>query len=123
MSRTDTEKLIGNFLAALNKRDLTALAALLHRDVAHDAPDGERTVGAEALRESFFRQAAQFDETIADIVVMSDETGTHGAAEFTRRGTADGQRFTLRDALLFEVDGGRITRVSAAGGRDALAGK
>jgi len=131
MGRTDTEKLIADFLAALNGRDMAALAALLHPDAVHDAPDGARSVGAEALREWFFRQAAQFEETIADIVAMSDASGMHGAAEFTRRGlyrttapglpAAAGQRYALRDALLFEAEDGRITRVSAPGGREALA--
>ena len=123
MDRTETERLIADFLSALNARDMEALTALVGRDVVHDAPDGQRSVGAEALREGLFRQAAQSEETIADIVVMSDESGMHAAAEFTRRGIqhaaaaepgVEGRRYAMRDALLFEVDGGRITRVSAA---------
>jgi steroid delta-isomerase-like uncharacterized protein len=129
MSRTTTEQLIKAYIEAANKGDNAAILAMLHEDVVFDispaTPETQtgRQIGVEAFKWQRAATAAHFKEQLADAVVLSSEDGMHGAAELTWRGTyiatitglpnAAGQRFSMRAALFFEVEGGKVTRLTS----------
>jgi steroid delta-isomerase-like uncharacterized protein len=122
MSRNAAERLIEAYLAAFNAGDSPAMLALLHEDVAHDINQGGREIGVEKFRWFNATMSAHYREQLTDIVVMSSADGSRAAAEFTVRGTylataiglpkADGQRYTLPAGIFFEIDDGRIARVT-----------
>jgi steroid delta-isomerase-like uncharacterized protein len=122
MSRNAAERLIEAYLAAFNAGDSPAMLALLHEDVAHDINQGGREIGVEKFRWFNATMSAHYREQLTDIVVMSSADGSRAAAEFTVRGTylataiglpkADGQRYTLPAGIFFEIDDGRISRVT-----------
>jgi steroid delta-isomerase-like uncharacterized protein len=117
MSRSETEGLVRRFLGAVNASDSQAALACLAEDVAHDRPDGRREIGHDAFRQFFAERLRHGDQTLADIAVMSDESGNRAAAEFTSRGRSaasgmPGERYSVAAGLFFEIDDDLITRVS-----------
>lgn len=123
MPEHETQALVQRYLEALNAGDHAAMLALVGEDVAHDPFDAAREIGRDKLRWRLGLAARHFDERLADIAIMTDEGGVRAAAEFTVRGKylataeglpeARGQSYALPGALVFEVDEGLITRISA----------
>ena len=123
MSRQATEHLIAAFVEAFNRADNAAVLALLYDDIAFDMGQGGREIGVEKFRWLIAAGAAHCKEQMADAVVLSSEDGMRGAVDFTSRGTyvatiegmpkASGQRYALQAATLFEVDDGKITRLTS----------
>ncbi|WP_048648936.1 ketosteroid isomerase-related protein [Nitratireductor soli] len=123
MPEHETQALVKRYLEALNAGDHAAMLALVGEDVAHDPFDAAREIGRDKLRWRLGLAARHFDERLADIAIMTDEGGVRAAAEFTVRGKylaaaeglpeAKGQSYALPGALVFEVDEGLITRISA----------
>ena len=76
-------------IAALrgNAGDIKALLALLADLVAHDINQGPREVGRAAFRTFLERMNRCYRETLSDIAVMTDPSGTRAAAEFIVHGT------------------------------------
>ena len=122
MTRETTEKLVAAYLDAFNAGDSAAMLALMDEDIIHDINQGGREIGVEKFRWFNAMMAKHYREELGDIVVMSSPDGTRAAAEFTVRGTyevtadglpeATGQRYSLPAGIFFEVEDGRITRVS-----------
>lgn len=122
MSQTDTRALIERYFDALNASDFGAMEALLHDDVAHDINQGGRQIGRDALRAHTASRAAHYDETFKDIEIMVSDGGLRAAAELTIDGryqrtadgmpAANGQHYALRAGMFFDIDDGRITRVT-----------
>ena len=117
-----TTQLIRAYYRAFNARDYTGMLALLSDDVAHDVNEGGREIGRDRFAAFLERMDAAYRETIADLVVMGDESGSRFAAEFTVLGkylqsepglpAASGQSYRIAAGGFFEVDEGRITRVT-----------
>ena len=122
MSPEATRTLITRYLDAFNAKDFEGMLDCLDEDVAHDINQGGREIGRDAFRWFNAQMAKHYDERLTDIVIMVNETGSRAAAEFTVHGRyevtaeglpeADGQGYSLPAAILFEIDAGRITRVS-----------
>lgn len=116
MSESDAIALVARYFAAFNMRDWQGAADCVSDDVAHDLPGGAREIGRDKLRLHLAQRARLADETAADIAVMIAPGGGRAAAEFTLRGSvkADGEivRQTLRAGAFFEIDDGRITRLT-----------
>jgi steroid delta-isomerase-like uncharacterized protein len=118
----DATALIRAYLDAFNRGDRPAMLALLADDVAHDVNQGGREVGRAAFAAFMARMDRCYRETLADIVVMADATGTRAAAEFTVHGEylatdtglpeARGQRYVLPAGAFYAVREGRIARVT-----------
>jgi steroid delta-isomerase-like uncharacterized protein len=114
--------LIHAYLDAFNRGDRTAMLALLTDDVAHDVNQGGREVGRDVFAAFMARMDRCYRERLADIVVMTDATGTRAAAEFTVQGEylatdaglpeARGQRYVLPAGAFYAIRAGRIARVS-----------
>jgi len=131
MKRADTEDLVKRFFAALDAADHEAALALVSDDVVHDPVTGERQIGADKLRWFLADHGRRFDETMADLVVMSTPDGGRAAAEYTLRGTyraaapglppATGQRFSVAAGSFLEIEDGQIARLTTRLDAAALA--
>lgn len=122
MSQADTRALIERYFSAFNASDFDAMEHLLHEDVAHDINQGGREIGRDAFRRFNAMMSRHYRETLRDIEIMVSESGVRAAAEFTVDGEyiataeglppADGQSYSLPAGIFFEVDDGRISRVT-----------
>ena len=122
MSQTETKVLIERYVDAFNNGDNQAMLDCLGEDVAHDVNEGEREIGKEKFKWFLAMMDKHYKEQLTDIVIMTNATGSRAAAEFTVHGEylataeglpeANGQRYSVPGAILFEIDGGRISRVT-----------
>jgi steroid delta-isomerase-like uncharacterized protein len=118
----DAATLIRAYLDAFNHGDRPAMLALLTEDVAHDVNQGGRETGRDAFAAFMARMDRCYRETLRDIVVMADATGTRAAAEFTVHGEylatdeglppARGQHYVLPAGAFYAIRDGRIARVT-----------
>ena len=116
------ESLVRDYYAAFNAGDRTAFLDLLTEDVVHDVSQGGRELGRQAFARFMAHMDRCYRERIEDLAVMSDESGTRAAAEFTVHGTyvvtdpglpaATGQGYVLPAGAFFVLRDGRIARVS-----------
>lgn len=122
MSRDATAALIRTYLDAFNAKDFDGMLACLGEDVIHDVNQGGREIGKEKFRWFNARMTRHYDENLADIEIMVNESGSRAAAEFTVHGSylatdeglpeANGQRYSLPAGIFFEIDDGLISRVT-----------
>lgn len=120
--RTAAESLIRHYYDTFNGGDREAMLALLTEDVVHDINQGGSEQGRETFRAFLQRMDRSYSEQVEQLVVMADETGTRGAAEFYIRGTyivtdeglppAAGQTYWLRVGAFFELRDGKVARVT-----------
>lgn len=122
----DAERLVRAYYAAFNEADIEGFLALLTEDVAHDISQGGREVGKAAFARFMAHMNRCYRETITDLVVMTDATGTRAAAEFIVHGTyiatdpgvptgtapASCQNYTLPAGAFFTLRDGRVARIS-----------
>lgn len=110
------------YYRAFNRGDWPAMLALLAEDVAHDLNQGPRESGREAFASFLARMARCYAEQLADIRILVSADGRHAAAEYVVHGQyladdeglppARGQRYVLPGGAFFELEQGRIRRVS-----------
>ncbi|MCV0397653.1 MAG: nuclear transport factor 2 family protein [Rhizobiaceae bacterium] len=122
MSETTTLALVKRYLDAFNAADTETMLACLSDDVVHDINQGGREIGKDKFRWFLGMMARHYEEQLSDIAIMVAEGGGRAAAEFTVRGTylstaeglpeASGQRYSLPAGIFFEIDDGRISRVT-----------
>lgn len=107
---------------AFNQQRPVAMLDLLTNDVVHDANEGASENGKGAFASFLGRMAAHYKETVEDLEVMVNGSGSRAAAEFFIRGTylktdgdlpeAKGQQYHLRVGAFFELRDGKISRVT-----------
>ncbi len=117
-----TRDLIERYYAAFNAADSEQMLACLSADVAHDINQGERQRGLETFRRFLAHMDSHYREQATGLVVLENEDGSRAAAEFVIHGEylqkdgelpeASGQRYELPVGAFFEVQGGKIARVS-----------
>ena len=118
----DAEALVRRYFAAFNDADADGMLACLAESVRHDVNQGPTREGKAAFAEFIAHMERCYAERLSAIVVMTEETGTRVAAEYTVDGSylatdtglpeARGQRYTLPAGSFFEIAGGEITRVT-----------
>lgn len=131
MDQNAAIELVKAFLGALDNRDGTALAALLTEEIVHDTGHGERVIGRNAVRDGLIARALALDETHGDIVAMVSQDGGRAAAEVTLRGShgqpveglpaPSGKRYSLPAGFFFEIEQGKLLRVTRLFDQKALA--
>lgn len=119
MTAADT---IRAYYDAFNAGDMDRFLSLLTDDVAHDINQGARQTGKEAFATFMDHMNRCYKEELTDMVVMVNEDGTRGAAEFIVNGTylstdeglpeANGQTYRLPAGAFFEIRGGKVARIS-----------
>lgn len=107
---------------AFNAGDMDRFLALLTDDVAHDINQGARQTGKQAFAKFMDHMNRCYKEELTDMVVMVNEDGTRGAAEFIVNGTylatdeglpeANGQTYRLPAGAFFEIRDGKVARIS-----------
>ena len=115
-------QLIRAYYEAFNRRDYEGMLALLTEDVMHDVNQGGCQKGREAFGIFLGHMDRCYREQIRDLVLMTSADGSRAAAEFVVDGTylatdeglpeASGQTYSLPAGAFFEIDGGRIARVT-----------
>ena len=114
--------LIQTYYSTFNSGDREAFLALLTDDVVHDINQGGVETGRAAFRAFLERMDRCYREQVCDLVVFASEDGTRGAAEFDIEGEylstdeglppAAGQRYRLRVGAFFDLQGGKVRRVT-----------
>ena len=122
MSEAETVALIRRYIDAFNAGDREAMLACLSDDVAHDINQGGREIGKDKFRWFLGMMDRHYRERLEDVAIMAGQGGGRAAAEFTVRGTylstaeglpeANGQSYSLPAGIFFDVDDGRISRVT-----------
>ena len=117
-----TPQLIQTYYAALNAGDAEAMLACLSGDVVHDVNEGKRQTGLASFRVFLAHMDSHYREQAKELVVMTSADGRRAAAEFVIHGEylkkdgdlpdASGQRYVIPVGAFFEVQGGKIARVT-----------
>lgn len=103
---------IQQFNAAFNQHDVDAVMALMTADClfenTYPPPDGERFVGAAAVRgcwEDFFRASPHAFFTTEETVACGDRAFVRWSYQWT---DAQGNPGHIRGVDIFRVDGGKV---------------
>ena len=117
-----TSDILRRYYTLFNAGDREALLALLADNVAHDINQGGCERGVETFRGFLSRMDRCYREQVEDLVIFSSGDGARAAAEFYIRGeylvtdeglpAAAGQKYRLRIGAFFEIQDGRIARVT-----------
>ncbi|MCU4158493.1 nuclear transport factor 2 family protein [Acidiphilium sp. AL] len=119
---TNAKNLIESYYAAFNAGQPRAMLDLLTDDVIHDINQGARETGRDKFAAFLDHMNISYRERLTDIVVMPGADGTRAAAEFVVHGEylktdpglpeARGQRYVLPAGAFFDINDGRIARVT-----------
>jgi steroid delta-isomerase-like uncharacterized protein len=122
MAAAETVMLIERYYSAFNAGDTAGMLDCLAETVVHDVNQGGRRTGKAAFRDFAAHMERCFAEQLENVTVMATADGSRAAAEFDVLGTyietdaglppASGQTYRLSAGAFFEVEGGRITRVT-----------
>lgn len=122
MSRATAEATLAAYYAAFNAGDIGGMLATLHDDFAHHVNEGATRLGKDAFAAFCAHMSATYKEMLQDMVIMANDTGTRGAAEFVVHGQylktdpglpeAHGQAYILPAGGFFALKDGKITRVT-----------
>ncbi len=117
-----TRELLQQYYKAFNLTDMDTFLDLLTEDVVHDVNQGGREIGRDAFAAFMQRMNTSYSEEIADLVILTEPSGTRAAAEFTVLGKylktdeglpeARGQTYRLPAGAFFEIRDGKVARVS-----------
>ncbi|MBC7145531.1 MAG: nuclear transport factor 2 family protein [Thioclava marina] len=121
MPRARALDTITRYYDAFNAGDTAGMEALLGDPFAHHVNEGKIRHGVEAFRAFNKHMSRCYREQLTDMVIMANDAGTRGAAEFIVNGVyletddglpeARGQSYVLPAGAFFSLDEGKITRV------------
>ena len=122
MPRQETLSLIRRYYDAFNAGNPDAMLACLSDDIEHRVNEGGHRIGKARFAEFCSHMGVSYREELRDMVIFASEDGTRAAAEFTVHGEylqtdpglpeANGQRYTLPAGAFFDLNGGRISRIT-----------
>lgn len=114
--------IVAQYYQAFNDKDWAKMIALADENIQHDSNEGATTKGIEAFKKFVNKMEVAYDETLTDIVLLSEPTETRVAAEFIVHGSylhteeglpeAKGQKYVLPAGAFLEVKNEKITRVT-----------
>ena len=114
--------LVTQYYEAFNHQNTGAMLECVTDTLVHEVNQGETRVGKQVFSAFLDHMNSRYHEQISDLVVMASNDGTRAAAEFHLDGKylmtdeglpeADGQTYSLRVGAFFELEGGKISRVS-----------
>ena len=115
-------RLIEAYYAAFNAGDPVGMLACVSDDIEHRVNEGGIRRGASLFAEFCGHMGVTYRESLCDIIIFANPDGTRAAAEFTVNGTylqtdpglpdAKGQTYTLPAGAFFNLNGGKISRVT-----------
>jgi steroid delta-isomerase-like uncharacterized protein len=116
---------VWTYYDAFNRKDWTAMLALLHDNVRHDPNQGTPRHGKALFTEFLQHMDTCYDEQLTELVILTDPQGKASgrvACEFVVNGTykatdgdlppAEGQTYVLPAGSFIDVEDGLITRIT-----------
>lgn len=118
-----TIQLVKTYFEALNKKDMNLYFSIIDKNVIHDINQGTSEQGIEKFKEFMKKAGDSFDEKLSNLVIMVSDDGKYAAARWLDHGTyikdfvgmdipAKNQKYTLSGGHFFEIQHGKITRVT-----------
>lgn len=114
--------ILQKYYATFNAHDTAAMLECLTEDVQHEISQGGSETGKAAFAAFMSHMDECYLEQVRDLVLMQSADGTRAAAEFWLDGeylqtdgkfpTAKNQKYTLRVGAFFDLQNGKIARVS-----------
>ena len=115
-------EVIKEYYACFNRKDWAGMLSLLDPKIRHEVNQGDARVGL-ALYEQFLQHMDEsYEETLTEMVFLSEASGTRFACEFVVNGiykkgedglpAAHNQTYVLPAGAFLEVKNGKITRVT-----------
>lgn len=113
-------EIVRHYYDCFNRKDWSGMAALVALDLRHEVNQGEVRLGLEKYREFLQLMEESYDETLTDLVYLSDAEGKRFACEFTVNGIykkgdeppARNQAYVLPAGAFLEVNNGKIARIT-----------
>lgn len=122
MTQSSARATITAYYAAFNAGDAAGMLACVSDDVEHRVNEGGIRRGRAKFAEFCAHMGVSYRETLQDIEIFVNETGSRAAAEFTVHGeylktdpglpTANGQRYILPAGSFFDLTEGKISRIT-----------
>lgn len=116
------QEIVAAYYDAFNRKDWKTMLELVHDQVRHDSNQGDTRTGKALFSQFLQHMDACYDETLTDMVIMTEPTGTRVACEFVVNGVykqtdgelppATGQTYVLPAGSFLDVADGRITRIT-----------
>lgn len=117
-----TKQLIHQYYDYFNQSDLNKFIDLLHDEVVHDINQGESQLGKQKFLSFMERMNRCYREQVKDLIIMTNEDGSHAAAEFIIEGTyvatdtglppANEQHYIIPCGAFFQIKNNKIARVT-----------
>ncbi len=117
-----SQAIIQSYFDAFNAGDTATMIDLVSEDVVHHVNQGETRIGKAAFAEFCSHMGVSYRERLDDLVILTNDDGTHAAAEFMVHGTylktdpglpeAHGQTYILPAGSFFALWDGQITRIT-----------
>ena len=114
--------IVHRYFDAFNAKDTQGMLACLSEDVAHHVNEGAVRRGRDLFAAFCDHMSRCYDETLTDMVIFTAKDGRRAAAEYTVNGTyletdgdlpaAHGQTYRLPAGSFFDIEEGRISRVT-----------
>jgi steroid delta-isomerase-like uncharacterized protein len=114
--------IVAQYYQAFNEKNWAKMIALADENIQHDSNEGATTIGIEAFKKFVQKMEVAYDETLTEIVLLSEPSDTRVAAEFIVHGSylhteeglpeAKGQKYELPAGAFLEVKNEKITRVT-----------
>lgn len=115
-------KILEQYYQCFNAANYNGMLDLLSEDVVHEPCQGTPRHGKGKFREFLQHMERCYKEEVHNPCIFYSADGKRAAAEFYLSGTylstdsdlppANGQTYRLRVGTFFDIDGGRITRVT-----------
>lgn len=122
MTRQDAIALIHRYYAAFNAANPQGMLDLVSDQVEHRVNEGGIRRGKALFAEFCAHMGVSYREELTDVVIFATDDGRRAAAEFVVHGTylqtdpglpeARGQTYVLPAGAFFDIEGGRIARVT-----------
>jgi len=119
MSNLDIVK---QYYGCFNQKDWAGMIALVDPDIRHEVNQGGVRIGQKLYTQFLQQMDESYEETLHDLVFMSNDNGERIAAEFVVHGIykkgeegmppAHGQSYVLPAGAFLEVKNGKICRVT-----------
>ncbi|MDQ1087464.1 MULTISPECIES: nuclear transport factor 2 family protein [unclassified Siphonobacter] len=115
-------EIVQQYYTYFNQQNWQGMLSLVSPDIRHEANQGDVRIGIEKFTEFLQHMDTSYEETLTDLVFLSEPTNTRVAAEFVVNGVykqgeeglpeAHGQKYVLPAGAFLEVKEGKITRVT-----------
>ena len=110
------------YYSYFNEKNWQGMLALVDEDIRHEPNQGDIRIGKGLFTEFLKMMDDSYEETLTDMVFLSEPGGTRIAVEFTVNGIykkgeddmpqAHGQSYVLPAAAFLEIKGDKISRVT-----------